>query len=344
MAVIANLVAKFSADTKSFDKGTSKMRKGLGAFRAGIIGAIGVGGLGALVKGSIDAADNIQKLSIRLGASTEALSEMRHVATLSGVDFKTLTTGMQRMTRRLAEVAQFGKGPAKEALETLGLSAAELAKMKPEEQYERIAEALNGVEDQSLKVALAMKIFDTEGVSLLQTMTGGAAGIREMREEAKRLGLSMSREMADGAADANDAVARLTASFAGMIQKVTLANTGVLTDLANFFTDILPGAINGLVTLFNGLGKSIGASAAVMAAFLTGDFAGVASIGREVLSDIRSGSFTNGATANARNEPTKEEKELVAQGATQNQFLGEMVGILRTQNRSVDLNAFGGNL
>ncbi len=63
-----------------------------------------------------------------------------------------------------------------------------------------------------------MKIFDTEGVSLLQTMTKGAAGIRETREEARLLGLTLSKEQTDGAAKANNAMGKFSATLSGIIQ------------------------------------------------------------------------------------------------------------------------------
>ena len=78
----------------------------------GVAGAVSVGGIAVLTKASIDSAEEIQKLSIRLGASTEALSEYKHVAELSGIEFKTLTMGWQRMTRRVSEAAE-GFGEAK---------------------------------------------------------------------------------------------------------------------------------------------------------------------------------------------------------------------------------------
>lgn len=197
----------------------------------------GVAGFGALIKSTIDTNDKIQKLSIRLGASTEALSELRHVANLSDVSFETLTEGMQRMTRRIAEAAQ-GSGEAKGALAELGLQATALAQRKPEEQFEILAQALSEVQNQSDKVRLAMKLFDSEGVSLLQTMEQGAAGIRDMRNEAHDLGLTLSREAADSAAKAKDEMTRLQASIQGFVNKIVVEYGPAVAD----FLDTLSGA------------------------------------------------------------------------------------------------------
>lgn len=180
----------------------------------------GVGGMGVLIKTSIDAADNIGALNKRLGASTEALSEYQYVAKQSKVTFETLTMGWQRMTRRIAEAVQ-GKGEAKGALEELRLEAAELNKLAPEDQFERIADALSGVTSEGDRVRLAMKLFDSEGVALVQTMTNGAQGIRAMRQEARELGLTLSQEDTRAAAEFNQQLNKVKASATGLGMAMT---------------------------------------------------------------------------------------------------------------------------
>ena len=123
-----------------------------------MFGVAGAAGFVAFGKNAIEAGDNIHKLNLRLGMSTESLSQLEHAADLSGIKFETLTMGLQRMTRRVAEAAQ-GTGEAKGALEELGLSAQYLAGLAPERQFELIADAMLGVTNQSDKVRLAMKLF-----------------------------------------------------------------------------------------------------------------------------------------------------------------------------------------
>lgn len=181
---------------------------------------------------TLKTADDILKFSQRIGASTEALSQLRYVADLSGVSFNTLTMGLQRMTRRVAEAAQ-GTGEAKDALRELGLDAEKLTLQRPEEQFEAIAEAMLQVGNQSDKVRLAMKLFDSEGVALLQMMTRGAEGIREFREEADRAGVTLTEEMAEGAAEARDKMTALDASLSGLSQTLTLAAAPAIASMAD---------------------------------------------------------------------------------------------------------------
>lgn len=258
MATIARPNIELTAQDKTaraFNSLRDRMQRLTGNTRALIgtlAGLAGAAGFGALVKGSLDAADQLQKLSIRLGASTEALSEYKHVAELSGVSFDTLTMGWQRMTRRISEAAA-GFGEARGALQELGLSAQALNNLAPEQQFEVLADALAGVQSEADRVRLAMKLFDSEGVALIQTMTDGAAGIRNMRDEARDLGLTLTQDAADGAAEANDALARLKAATSGAA-RVFLVELAPYVELAaTAIRERLPGAIRTAIGWFRKL-------------------------------------------------------------------------------------------
>lgn len=221
----------------SISASTMKMAAGLAG--AAVVGKQLFDGL----RGSIQAADDIAKMSERIGASTEALSEYRYVADLSGISFQTLTMGWQRMTRRISEAAG-GMGEARDALAELGLSASYLNRLAPEQQFEILADAIGSVENPADRVRLAMRLFDSEGVALVQTMERGSAGIREMRAEAAGLGLTLSRDAATGAEEANDAISRLSASWDGFKQTMATAITpGVVASL-QAITDFIAGQYN----------------------------------------------------------------------------------------------------
>lgn len=206
-------------DTKrAFNSVRSSITGLKGAF-AGIGISLSAGALVSFVKSTAEANDEINKLSTQIGASTEALSQYKFVAQQTGVEFNTLTTGWQRMTRRISE-ASFGTGEAADALKELGLSAQRLALLRPEEQFEEIADALNGVQSSSRRVALAMKIFDTEGVRLLRTAEGGAAAIREMREEADELGYTLDQQTADSMTAFVDEIGRMKGAAVGLGQSI----------------------------------------------------------------------------------------------------------------------------
>ena len=81
----------------------------------------------------------------------------------------------------------------------------------------RDPEALSKLENQSDKVRLSMRFFDSEGVALLQTMRDGAEGIRRMMEEARALGIVFDERTAVAAENFNDNMTRLKAVVRGLV-------------------------------------------------------------------------------------------------------------------------------
>lgn len=277
--IAQNKTQKAFAAVKSSVSGLNKSMIGLGA---AVAGAMGVGALGSMAKSALDTGDKIHKLTIRLGASAEALSQYRHVATLSGISFETLTMGWQRMTRRISESAA-GTGMARKSFQELGVDVAALARMRPEQQFEVLADAIAKVEDPADRVRLAMKIFGSEGVSLLQTMEGGAAGLQQMRQEADALGMTMSQDMVNSIAATNDSISKVNVQVTSLVETIMgdlapiimdvteeikewmIANRGIITqdmksvieNLVVTFKALMP-VVSVIVEGFNAVGKAIG--------------------------------------------------------------------------------------
>lgn len=227
---------KTAAAFKAVRSGLNSITGQVFSLTAGLGALAGVGGFSIMAKSAMDTADKIHKLNIRLGASTEALSQYRHVATMSGVTFQTFTMGLQRMTRRVSEAAN-GTGEAVNALEELNMDAAELTRMAPETQFEALADALAKIEDPADRVRLAMKLFDSEGVSLLQMMEGGAEGLQKMREEADALGMTMSKDMVTNVATANDSLAKVGEQIMGVVESIVGAASPAIAEIADMFRD-----------------------------------------------------------------------------------------------------------
>jgi len=219
--------------------------------------AFGALELKRFVSGTLDASDKIQKLSIRLGASTEALSQYKFVAEQTGVTFDALTTAWQRQTRRISEAAK-GTGEAKGALLELGLSAERLNNLAPEKQFEIIADRIDQVSNKADKVRLAMNLWDSEGVTLLQTIEGGSKAIKDMRDEADRLGLTLTRDQANAIAKANDQINILTKTISAGLSKAIIENAGFFADMAKTLGSVIPRAIGSAVKAFDIL--SVGVS------------------------------------------------------------------------------------
>lgn len=206
------LGASFASLGRIAKKGALVATAAIGAITAALV---------IMTQRTVAAGDEVHKMGLRIGVSTEALSEYRHVAELSGVTFTNLTIGWQRQTRRIAEAAQ-GFGEAKGALKELGLVAEELVEKSPDEQFEIIAASIMEVKNSSDRVRLAMKLWDSEGVSLLQTMENGTEGLKAMRAEAHALGIVFSAEDAAASVFFKDTVTRLGTAIQGTTKSISL--------------------------------------------------------------------------------------------------------------------------
>ena len=219
---------------KSFKQTTGELRKvsvQAAKYAAAIGGAV-VAATAAMVKNQLKVIDGLAKTSDKLGVATENLAGLRIQAELTGVASNTLDMGLQRMVRRVAEAAQ-GTGEAKDALKELNLSAQELAALSPDQQFHAIADAMEGVESQSDRVRLAFKLFDSEGVALVNTLRGGSAAAQEAAEFAEQYGLALTRVDAAKIEQANNAWLKVTKASEGFWQQLTVQLSPALTGIAN---------------------------------------------------------------------------------------------------------------
>jgi hypothetical protein len=192
--------------------GLRRAQKRLKAFGDGLrsvgtrLTAIGAGAVASLlstVKVFTAMGDTLDKMSKRTGVSVESLSELGFAAEQSGADLATFEKGVRSMQRSINDLGR-GLSTQTDAFATLGLTMADLDGLSPEAQFKLIAERLSQIEDPSRRAAIAMQIFGRAGSQLLPLMEGGASGIEELQEQARRLGLTVSTQTAKDAAELND--------------------------------------------------------------------------------------------------------------------------------------------
>lgn len=207
------LIKKLEASEKRIGKFTKrsggKLKKLGGAFKTlGKSLSIGAGAAGialtALTVKTMKATDALGKTSDKLGVMPEKLQAMQRAAQLTGVSVETANMALQRMVRRVQE-ASLGTGEAKAAIADLGLEAKELAQLPVDQQFKRIADAMSGVTSEGEKVRLAMKLFDSEGVALVNTLALGSKGLTDIEKDMAALGLTLNRVEISKVEQANDA-------------------------------------------------------------------------------------------------------------------------------------------
>jgi hypothetical protein len=206
---------KVSGDAKKVSQAFAAMR---GVIVAAVAAFAGTGFTKALrnqAELKAQAADTAKFL----GLSTEAFSAAAFAAEKFGVTQQQLTMLLQRMTRNVSEAA-IGIGESRNAFAALGVDVQALRQLRPDEQFRVIAERLSEIGVAGDRIAVARKIFDSEGAKAALQM---AEGFGRAADEAKRLKVTLSEDAADTAVQLRDAFTSLGAVFDQTVENIVFA-------------------------------------------------------------------------------------------------------------------------
>ncbi len=235
MQKVNDAFAKTNSDLQKFGKSMQKV----GASFAAVGGAI-TAALGVAVKSLANAADVADDTAKRTGLTVEAVQELGYVAKMTGSNLATVEVALRTMQKGLtdsgAESAAFTS-----ALETLGLSLAELRAMNPQAQFDALSQAIAGVADPSQRAGLAMTVFGRAGTALLPMLAEGTDGIAKLKDEAHKYGYVMSQEVAEAGSNFNDNLDRLKGSLGGLAQQVVAGLLPTLNSLVKCAADVVAG-------------------------------------------------------------------------------------------------------
>jgi len=172
-------IDKTKAAFASVNKSMRTMQRSVGSLQTAVVGVIGSAALGGLVKTLADVSDRLGKTSARLGISAEDLQKLGFAAEQSGIEVGTLEMALQRFTRRAADSAKDGTGPAQQAFDALGISITRADGTLKDNisLLKEVADGFQGTESQAEKVRLAFKLFDSEGVKLVNLLQQGSGAL-----------------------------------------------------------------------------------------------------------------------------------------------------------------------
>lgn len=160
-------------------------------------------GLFFAVKSAIDFTDQIGKTAKAVGLTAEAFQELRYAAALSGMSVEEFDKSMATFTRKIGE-AQTGNKSLAETFAKLGISMADLKTKTPDQLLNKLADAYNQLPNAATKAAVAQEFFSKTGIKMGEMLASGSAGINELRQKAKDLGVVLSNDLVARAEKAND--------------------------------------------------------------------------------------------------------------------------------------------
>lgn len=185
--------------------------------------------------------DEIDKMSQKIGISREAYQEMAFVMSQSGTDVNLLQNGVKTLTNQMQAAAE-GSKVATSAFEALGLSVYDSAgNFKDQEtmMFEAIA-ALQAMDDQTQKAALAVDLFGRAGTELMPMLNGASGSIESMRQQAHDLGLVISDEAVDAGVKFTDTMDQLKRAFSATGTVVGAELMPLFTGMAEWVIAQLP--------------------------------------------------------------------------------------------------------
>lgn len=246
-AVIGALRVLLGVDTAAFSGGLDDATKQVQKFGkqlssdlskaatvAGIALATAAAGITVAVTKSINAMDEMSKLSQKIGIPVEKLSSLKLAAELSDVSIEALAKSMSKLSTAMVTAAAGGAGPATSAFQALGVSLNTLKSNDPSAVMEVVAKRFSEMQDGATKTALANAIFGQRmGRELIPLLNQGAEGLRQATEEAKAFGLVISTQTAKQAEEFNDNLKRLGTIPQGVANIIAATLLPKLVELTN---------------------------------------------------------------------------------------------------------------
>ncbi|MFG0284206.1 MAG: hypothetical protein ACF8R7_07260 [Phycisphaerales bacterium JB039] len=282
MAIIGTIALGLKANVGKFQKNMKSARKSTLSFvsatktigAAAGVAATALVGLGAAVSAlgvrQLKALDASVKMADRLGLNVDQLRAFEFAAGQAGVSTNALQMGMQRLTRRVAEAAR-GTGEAQGALKELGIDAQSFSTLSADQQLRTLADRFAAVPNQADRVRLAFKLFDSEGVSLLQLLQSGSGELDRLTAQFRSFGGELGESGVARVISANNAMGRLGAAFDAIKTQIAVAVAPAIDILAKSL-----GPDGGLRFIVTGLAEGIVWLTNVTVKAFTGLMAGAA--------------------------------------------------------------------
>lgn len=220
-------------DAKRIEQAATRVGAAVGA-----AAAAAAAGMVYMVQRNTAAMAATSKMAGQIGVATEQLTALRYAAQqMAGVSDGQFDMALRRMTRRIKEAAD-GGGPAASALDRMGISAKELSRLAPDEQFRRIADGIKATSTQGDRLRNVMALMDTEGMPLVNMLQQGAAAMGDWELAARRMGLTFSSQTAKQAEAFGQQMDRVTASMTGFGRQVTAELLPTMNELADRFVGI----------------------------------------------------------------------------------------------------------
>lgn len=282
---VFDLMAKLSLDASEYTKGlkdaegeaegfgdkwnkaTDKMKNGIKSVGLGVGVFAGVGA--AAFKAANDMStnlDQIDKMSQKLGMSTDAYQKWDYIMKLSGTDINNMGAGIKTLTNKL-DAAKSGTESAVESFQKLGFSMEDLEGMSREDLFANVIYAFQGMEDSADRAALANELLGRSGAELAPLFNGTAEETQALIAQFEEMGGVIGEDAVKDGAAFQDSLTTMQMSIkaasSSLFEKLIPAITQLMDRINEF---IASGGLDTMISLLETLAPVIGAVVGAFAA------------------------------------------------------------------------------
>ena len=253
---IFDLAAKLTLDSSQYEQGLSQAagsasgfasKLGGGFATAAKVGATAVAAVttaavaagvafAKAVDGVAQYGDNIDKMSQKMNLSAEAYQEWDAIMQHSGTSIETMQSSMKTLANAVDS--------SSEAFERLGISQEQIANMSNEELFAATITALQGVESETERTALAGKLLGRGATELGALLNMSAEETEAMRQRVHELGGVMSDEAIKASAAYADSIQDMKTAFSGLSRNLIAEFLPNVTKVTDGLTEIFSGDTN----------------------------------------------------------------------------------------------------
>jgi len=222
------------------------LKKGAGVaakFGTAVVGGTLAAGaaLTGIASSAASNADEIDKMSAKIGMSKQAYQEWSYVLGQNGMDVNGLQMGMKTLVAQMDGAAS-GTEKSVELFEALGVSIYDSngAMKNQEDMFKEVTMALASMENGTEKAALANGLLGRSGSEMMPMLNNGAEGIIELTDRAHELGLIMGDDAVNAGVVLGDTLDDVKKS-AGMVgTKIGVALFPILQKVLDLVLQFMP--------------------------------------------------------------------------------------------------------
>lgn len=186
-----------------------------------------------MITGAAEYGDTIDKMSQKMGMSSDAYQEWDFVLQHCGASIESLKPAM----KTLATAAENGS----DAFTQLGISQEQIAGMSQEQLFDATIAGLQNVTDETQRTYLAGKLLGRGATELGPLLNTSAGDVADMRAQVHDLGGVMGSDAVKAAAAYQDSLQNMQYAFSGLKNNISGELLPTLTLIMDGITKMLTG-------------------------------------------------------------------------------------------------------